>query len=102
MSHNIVRNTFTNNADWLDSPTIFPPIVASYHNVFLVRALASQPPNNQSYCISFAADRSNYSTGKTLLAHALSRFNWALLHRLSDGNDVLSLFTLCVVNLFNK
>ena len=52
--------------------------------------------------ISFNVVCSNDPTGKTLLAHELSRFNWAPLYRMNDCNDMLSLFYDTVVSLLNK
>jgi len=73
-----------------------PPIGSSDHNVVIVHALASMC-SNLSNCVSFNVVHSNDQTGKTLLAHELSRFNWAPLYRMNDCNDMLNLFYDTVV-----
>ena len=98
--NNTLDKIYTNIADCYDAPCILPPIGLSDHNVVIVRA--SRCVNRHSNSVIFNIIRSNDPTGKTLLAHELSRFNWASLYRMDDCNAMLNLFYHTVISLLDR
>ena len=98
--NSILDKIYTNIADCYDAPCILPPIGLSDHNVVIVRA--SRCVNRHSNSVIFVIVRRNDPTGKTLLAHEWSRFNWASLHRMDDCNAMLNLFYHTVISLLDR
>jgi len=97
--HNTLDKVFTNIADWYHISTILPPIGTSDHNVVLVHALTPQPHHPTHLTSCFVAVRSTDPSGKTLLAHTLSRLNWVSLYKMNDCNDMLNYFYSVTVKL---
>jgi len=52
--------------------------------------------------VIFNIIRSNDPTGKTLLAHELSRFNWASLYTMDHCNAMINLFYHTVISLLDR
>ena len=77
--NNVLDKVYTNLTDWYEVPGILPQAGSSYHNVVFVRAHNVHQVYRSHKTVSFFLVRSSDSSGKVLMAHALSLFNWTHL-----------------------
>jgi len=97
----VLDKIYTNLADWYEMPCILPPIASPDHNVVFVRAHNVQRVNRSHKTVSSYLVRSSDPSGKALMAHALSSFNWTHLYKLNDCNCMVEYFYTCLYDLLN-
>lgn len=101
--NNILDKIYTNISDWYESPSILPPVGTSDHNVVLLRCIQSRNVSSSDCSrVRPIYVRSSDPNGKTLLAHALSKFNWFSLYKMDDCNAMLIYFYSVVHDMLNK
>jgi len=76
--NNVLDKIYTYLVDWYEVPCILPLIGSSDHNVLFVRAHNVQHVNRSHKTVSSCLVRSSDPSGKALMAHALSSFNWTI------------------------
>ena len=100
--NNILDKIYTNIDNYFHTPCILPPIGESDHNVVFIQAI-NIVHNHAAYDrVSFVKVRSTDSTGKTLLAHSLSRYNWSTMYIMNDCDQMLDYFNWTIYNLLNE
>jgi len=95
----ILDKIYTNVADWYLPPIILPNTAGSDHNTVL-----AVPVNNnvKRGSLTTVVVRSNNTSSKNLLAHALKSVNWQPLYRMTDVESMTAFFYSTVTSLVDK